>query len=144
MFVGRSYNKVILVGNLTRDPTIKDLPNGSKLCTFGMATDYGWKDSKGERHTEAEIHQVVTWNKLAEICAKLLKVGMLVFIEGEIRSRVAQLEDGTQKTKKEIKASEMKILDDKGKITYEEKEKNVTTTTTTAKVKKNKETDDKS
>ena len=47
MFVGRSYNKVILVGNLTRDPTIKDLPNGSKLCTFGMATDYGWKDSKG-------------------------------------------------------------------------------------------------
>ena len=144
MFVGRSYNKVILVGNLTRDPTIKDLPNGSKLCTFGMATDYGWKDSKGERHTEAEIHQVVTWNKLAEICAKLLKVGMLVFIEGEIRSRVAQLEDGTQKTKKEIKASDMKILDDKGKITYEEKEKNVTTTTTTAKVKKNKETDDKS
>jgi len=144
MFVGRSYNKVILVGNLTRDPTIKDLPNGSKLCTFGMATDYGWKDSKGERHTEAEIHQVVTWNKLAEICAKLLKVGMLVFIEGEIRSRTAQLEDGTQKVKKEIKASDMKILDDKGKITYEEKEKNVTTTTTTAKVKKNKETDDKS
>jgi len=119
MFVGRSYNRTILVGNLTRDPSLKELPNGSKLCTFGVATDYGWKDSKGEAHSEAEIHQIVTWNKLAEICAKLLRVGTLVFIEGEIRTRVIQLEDGTERSKKEIRANDMKILNEKKEIKVE-------------------------
>jgi single-strand DNA-binding protein len=122
MFVGRSYNRVILVGNLTRDPSLKELPNGNKLCTFGVATDYGWKDSKGEFHSEAEIHQIVTWNKLAEICAKLLRTGTLVFIEGEIRTRVAQLEDGTEKSKKEIRANDMKILNEKTDVKIEKPE----------------------
>lgn len=111
----RSYNKVILVGNLTRDPEIKELESGSKICIFGIATNFSWKGKDGERKTGVEFHTIVAWNRLAEICAQLLKTGMLVFVDGEIRTRSWEDESKEIHQKKEIRANDVKLLNDKGK-----------------------------
>ena len=111
----RSYNRVILVGNLTRDPELKELESGTKLCTFGMATNFSWRTKDGELKTNVEFHNIVTWNKLAEICDTLLKTGMLVFVEGEIRTRSWEDENKEVHQKKEIRANEVKLLNDKQK-----------------------------
>ncbi len=115
MSTSRSLNKVFLIGNLTRNPIVKNTNSSSVVATFGLATNSVWKDGNGGVQERTEFHNVVAWNKLAEICAQLLSVGMSVFIEGELRTRMWTDENGVRHYRTEVKALDMKILDSKGK-----------------------------
>jgi single-strand DNA-binding protein len=115
MATSRSLNKVMIIGNLSRDPIIRTTPNGATVCTFGIATNTAWKDENGELKERTEFHNIVSWNKLAEICAQILCVGMLVYLEGEIRTRSWDDEKGVRHYRSEVRISDMKLLDNKGK-----------------------------
>jgi single-strand DNA-binding protein len=111
----RSLNKVFLIGNLTRDPEIRYTSSGAAVCSFGMATNRSWKDSEGEIREEAEFHNLVSWNKMAEVCYQILAKGMKVYVEGELRNRSWEGDDGNTRYRSEIKLNEMILLDSKGK-----------------------------
>jgi single-strand DNA-binding protein len=111
----RSLNKALLIGNLTRDPEIRYTSSGAAVCSFGMATNRSWKDSEGEIREEAEFHNLVSWNKMAEVCYQLLAKGMKVYIEGEIRTRSWDDDEGNTKYRTEVKINEMILLDSKGR-----------------------------
>lgn len=111
----RSLNKVILIGNLTRDPEMRYTNSGTPVVTFGMATNKSWKDAGGETKESAEFHNIVAWNKMAEICQQLLAKGMKVYIEGSLNTRSWEGEDGATKYKTEIRVNDMILLDSKGK-----------------------------
>ncbi|MFH1547106.1 MAG: single-stranded DNA-binding protein [bacterium] len=111
----RSLNKVFLIGNLTRDPEIRYTSSGAAMCSFGIATNRTWKDSEGEVKEEAEFHNLVSWNKMAEICYQILAKGMMVYIEGELRTRNWEDESGETRYRTEIKVNEMILLDSRGK-----------------------------
>mgnify|MGYP002621473895 CR=1 FL=1 len=109
-----SLNKVQLIGNLTRDPEVRQIPGGATVASFGMATNMSWTDQSGQRQDKAEFHNIVAWRKLAEICGQYLKKGMKVYIEGRIQTRDWEAEDGTKKYRTEIVADNMIMLDRKG------------------------------
>ncbi|MDD5147715.1 MAG: single-stranded DNA-binding protein [Candidatus Daviesbacteria bacterium] len=105
----RSWNRVELIGNLTRDPELRYTPNGAAVCTFGMATNRTYV-TEGERKEEADFHKLVAWNKLAELCNQLLKKGMRVFISGRLQTRSWAAQDGIQRQSTEIVIEDMIIL----------------------------------
>ncbi|MFA6529154.1 MAG: single-stranded DNA-binding protein [Candidatus Gracilibacteria bacterium] len=109
----RTVNKVILIGNLTRDPELKETQGGQKIATFGVATNREWVTSNSERHESAEFTECVAWSRLAEICADLLRKGNLVYIEGYLKTRVWDLPDGTRKHRTEVVVEDMIILEKK-------------------------------
>lgn len=109
--MARSLNKVILIGNLTRDPELRYTPQGTAVCTFGLATNRQWVTESGEKKEDVEFHRLVAWNKLAEICSQLLTKGRKTYVEGRLQTRSWQAQDGTQKTTTEIVISDMIILD---------------------------------
>ncbi len=111
----RSLNKVTLIGNLTRDPEMRYTNSGTPVVTFGMATNKSWKDEEGETKELAEFHNLVAWNKMAEICQQLLAKGMKVYIEGSLNTRSWEAEDGSTRYKTEIRVEDMILLDSKGK-----------------------------
>ncbi len=115
MSKSRSLNKVMLIGNLTRSPVIKETSSNIVVCSLGLATNTSWKDKDGTIKERTEYHNLVAFNKLAEICANVLDVGMLVYIEGELRSRIYEDSSGHKVTKTEIKVNDMYVLDAKGK-----------------------------
>jgi single-strand DNA-binding protein len=109
--MARSLNKAVLIGNLTRDPELRYTPQGSAVCTFGLATNRQWTTESGEKKEDVEFHRIVAWNKLAELCAQLLTKGRKVYLEGRIQTRNWDAQDGTKRTTTEIVISEMIILD---------------------------------
>lgn len=109
--MARSLNKVTLIGNLTRDPELRYTPQGTAVCTFSLATNRQWVTDAGEKKEDAEFHRLVAWNKLAEICAQLLKKGRKVFIEGRLQTRSWQGSDGQQRYTTEVVVSDMILLD---------------------------------
>lgn len=102
----RSLNKVMLVGNLTRDPELKYTPSGAPVCSFGLATNRSWTTAEGQIKEETQYHRLTAWHKLAELCGKLLTKGSKVYVEGRIAYRSYTGKDGQQKSITEI------ILDD--------------------------------
>jgi len=82
-----SLNKVMLIGNLTRDPEMRYTPSGAAVCTFGMATNRYYTASDGEKKEETEFIKIVSWNKLAELCSQLLTKGRKVYVEGRLQTR---------------------------------------------------------
>lgn len=109
-----SLNRAQLIGNLTRDPELRQLPAGSTVATFSIATNFSWTDQSGQKQDKVEFHNVVAWRKLADICGQYLKKGMKVFIEGRIQTRDWEAEDGTKRYRTEIVADNMIMLDRKG------------------------------
>ena len=109
--MARSLNKVTLIGNLTRDPELRYTPQGTAVCTFGLATNRQWLTDSGEKKEDVEFHRLVSWNKLAEICSQLLQKGRKVYIEGRLQTRKWTGQDGAQRTTTEIVVSEMILLD---------------------------------
>ena len=107
----RSVNKVILVGNLTRDPEMRQTGNGQNVVTFGMATNREWVTRDGRKQSSAEFHELVAWAKLADICGKYLKKGKLVYIEGYLKTRSWDSPEGIKKFKTEIVVQDMIMLD---------------------------------
>jgi single-strand DNA-binding protein len=105
-----TVNKVILVGRLGKDPELKYTPSGAAVAKFSLATDESFKDKTGEKQDHTEWHNIVAWNKLAEICGEYLTKGKLVYIEGQIRSRQWQDQSGNKRTSYEIIANQMQML----------------------------------
>jgi single-strand DNA-binding protein len=108
-----SVNKVILVGRLGKDPELKYTPSGAPVAKFSLATDESFKDKTGEKQNRTEWHNIVAWNKLAEICGEYLTKGKLVYIEGSIRSRQWQDQSGNKRTSYDIIANFMQMLGSK-------------------------------
>jgi len=106
-----SLNRAQLIGNLTRDPEVRQIPGGQMVATFGIATNFNWTDSSGQKQSKAEFHNIVAWRRLAEICGQYLKKGAKVFIEGRIQTREWEGEDGTKRYRTEIVADNMIMLD---------------------------------
>ncbi len=109
----RSLNKVLLIGNLTRDPELRYTPQGTAVCTLGLATNRSWQTDTGEKREETEFHRLVAWNKLAELCSQLLFKGRKIFVEGRLQTRQWTGQDGTPRQTTEIVIDEMMILDSK-------------------------------
>ena len=107
--MARSINKVILIGNLTRDPELRYTPQGHAVCSFGVATNREWK-TDGEAKESTEFHNIVSWNKLAELCSQLLLKGTKVYVEGRLQTRDWEDDKGTKKYRTEIIIEEMVIL----------------------------------
>jgi single-strand DNA-binding protein len=110
----RSLNRVQLIGNLTRDPELRYTPQGTAVCSFGVATNRSWQTDSGDRQERAEFHRIVAWNRLAEICAQFLSTGRKVYIEGRLQTRKWQTQEGQPRQTTEIVANEMIILDRRG------------------------------
>jgi len=107
----RSLNKVMLMGNLTRDPELRYTPSGTAVCTFGIATNRSWTTADGgETQEETEFHRVVAWSKLAEICSQLLFKGRKVYVEGRLQTRKWTGQDGQERQTTEIVIDEMIAL----------------------------------
>jgi len=103
-------NKVILVGNLGRDPEIRYTPSGTAVANFSVATTERWKDkSSGEMQERTEWHRIVAWGRLGEICGEYLAKGRQVYIEGKLQTRQWE-KDGVTRYTTEVVASEMKML----------------------------------
>lgn len=102
----RSLNRIVLIGNLTRDPELKYTPTGTAVCTFGIATNRSWTTNDGQTKEDVQYHRVVAWQKLAELCGKILNIGRKVFVEGRMTYRTFTGKDGIQRTIAEI------VLDD--------------------------------
>ena len=105
-----SVNKVILVGNLGKDPELRYTPSGTAVCTFSLATTERFKNKQGEQQERTEWHNVVVWAGLAEICGKFLTKGKQVYIEGRIQNRSYDDRDGNKRYITEIVANEMQML----------------------------------
>ena len=114
MAMARGINKVILVGNLGRDPETRYLPSGGAVTNVSLATSRSWKDrDSGEQKEKTEWHRVVFFNRLGEIAGEYLKRGSKVYVEGELRTREWEKE-GQKHFTTEIVANEMQMLDSKG------------------------------
>ena len=104
-------NKAQVIGNLTRDPELKEIPSGQQLCTFGVATNRRWKNqSTGEMQEDVEFHNMVCWGKLAEIAGQYLKKGQKVFVEGRLSTRNWEDDAGIKHYRTEIVANDLIML----------------------------------
>jgi single-strand DNA-binding protein len=108
--MSRGLNKVMIIGNLGRDPEMRYTPSGRPVTTFSVATSRAWNTSEGEKHVETEWFNVVAWSNLAEICKQYLTKGQQVYIEGRLQTRHWDDQDGNKHTSVEIVANEMIIL----------------------------------
>jgi single-strand DNA-binding protein len=105
-----SVNKVILIGNLGRDPEMRTTPQGTSLARFSVATSTTWKDASGAKQERTEWHDVVAWEKLAQICGEYLHKGKMVYIEGSLQTRSWEDQAGQKRYKTEIKANNVVML----------------------------------
>lgn len=113
--MARGVNKVILVGNIGQDPEMKYMPSGNAVTNISVATSESWKDKQtGQQQERTEWHRVVFFNRLAEIAGEYLRKGSKVYIEGSLRTRKWQGQDGQDRFTTEIVASEMQMLDGRG------------------------------
>lgn len=103
-------NKVILVGNLGGDPTMRYTPNGTAVCNFNVATSEKFTTKDGEKETRTEWHRVVAWARLAEICNEYLKKGKQVYVEGRLQTRSWEDQNGNKKYSTEVVANNMVML----------------------------------
>ena len=113
--MARGINKVILIGNLGKDPEVRYMPSGAAVTNVTIATSETWKDKQsGEVQERTEWHNVVFFNRLAEIAGEYLRKGAKVYVEGSLRTRKWQAKDGSDRYTTEIVASELQMLDSKG------------------------------
>jgi single-strand DNA-binding protein len=129
----RSLNRIVLVGNLTRDPELKYTPAGTAVCTFGVATNRSWTTADGQTKDDVQYHRIVAWQKLAELCSKLLTKGRKVYLEGRLTYRTFTGKDNVQRTVAEI------VLDDF--IVFGDGKRNLATESSVAETSKNENID---
>jgi single-strand DNA-binding protein len=109
----RSLNKVMIIGRLGRDPEMRYTPSGRPVTTFSVATSRSWNTSEGERRTETEWFNIVSWGNLAEICKQYLTKGQQVYVEGRLQTRYWDDAEGNKHSSTEIVANEMIMLGDR-------------------------------
>jgi single-strand DNA-binding protein len=105
-----SVNKVILIGNLGKDPEVRHTPSGAAVANFSIATNESWNNREGQREERTEWHRVVAFGKLADICGQYLKKGKQVYIEGRLQTRSWEDRDGNKRYTTEVVASNMTML----------------------------------
>lgn len=105
-----SVNKVILIGNLGRDPEVRAIESGDKVCNFSMATTDKWNDKNGQRQERTEWHNIVVWGPQAEACGKYLEKGRSVYVEGSLQTRKWQDKEGADRYTTEVKATRVQFL----------------------------------
>ncbi len=109
----RSLNKVLLIGNLTRDPEVRYTPNQTAVCSFGLATNREWASQSGEKQSSVEFHNLVVWSKLAEICKSYLHKGDKIYVEGRLQTREWDGKDGVKRRTTEVVVENMIMLNSK-------------------------------
>lgn len=108
-----NLNKAMIIGNLTRDPEMRNTPQGTAVASFSVATNMVWTDGAGQKQKKVEFHNVVAWKRLAEVCGQYLRKGSKVYIEGRLQTRDWQGQDGVKRYRTEIVAENMIMLDRK-------------------------------
>ena len=109
-----SVNKVILIGNLGRDPEVRYMPSGDAVANFSIATTEKWKDKNGEMQEQTEWHRIAFFGRQAEICGEYLRKGSQVYIEGRLQTRKWTDKDGNERTTTEIRGDRMQMLGGRG------------------------------
>lgn len=109
-----NLNKAMIIGNLTRDPELRNTPSGQSVASFSVATNLIWTDQSGQQQKKTEFHNIIAWRKLAEICSKYLHKGSKVYIEGRLQTTDWTGQDGVKRYRTEIVAENMIMLDAKG------------------------------
>lgn len=104
-----NLNKVFLVGNLTRDPELRNLPSGSAVASLGMATNRVWKNQQGEKQEDVQFHNIVVFGRQAEIVSQYLAKGSLILVEGRIQTRSWEGKDGVKQYRTEIVAERIQF-----------------------------------
>ena len=113
--MARGVNKVILIGNLGKDPEVRYMPNGNAVANITLATSESWKDkTSGEQQEKTEWHRIVMFRRLGEIAGEYLKKGSKVYIEGKLQTRKWQDSSGNDRYTTEIVADQMQMLDSRG------------------------------
>lgn len=107
-------NKAMIIGRLTRDPETRTTPQGTTVCSFGVATNFIWNDPQGQKQEKVEFHNIVAWRKLAEICGQYLRKGSKVYLEGRLQTREWEGQDGNKRQRTEIVTDNMIMLDSRG------------------------------
>src|SRR3989338_4115095 len=107
-------NKVMLIGNVVRDPDIRTTPSGQSVASFSIATNFVWKDKEGQRQQRAEFHNIVAWRRLGEIVGQYLKKGSKVYLEGRLQTRSWDDQNGIKRFRTEVVADNMIMLDKAG------------------------------
>jgi single-strand DNA-binding protein len=106
-----SLNRAVIIGNLTRDPELRNTASGQSVTNFSVATSSQWIDAGGQKQERTEYHPIVAWGKLAEICSQYLAKGRKVYVEGRLQTREWETPDGQKRQRTEIVAENMIMLD---------------------------------
>ncbi len=109
-----NLNKVMIIGNLTRDPEIRSTPNGAQVASFSVATSQVWADQNGQKQERTEFHNLVAWRKLAEIVGQYMHKGSKVYVEGRLQTRDWAGQDGVKRYRTEIIVDNLIMLDRAG------------------------------
>jgi single-strand DNA-binding protein len=109
-----NLNKAMLIGNLTRDPEVRNTPTGQTVASFSIATNQVWTDQSGQKKERVDYHNIVVWRRLAEICAQYLHKGSKIYIEGRMQTRDWTGQDGIKRYRTEIVGDNMIMLDRMG------------------------------
>ncbi len=109
-----SLNRVMLIGNLTRDPEVRTIPSGQQVASFALATNRRWTTQQGETQDATEFHEIVVWGKLAEIAQQVLSKGKKAYIEGRMQTRTWDAPDGAKRQRTEIIAENLIALSPRG------------------------------
>ena len=107
----RNINKVILIGNVAKVPDTKEISGGQKMTTFTIATNRSWNNGSNQKQHQAEFHNLVAWGKIAEICDRFLHKGALVYIEGYLKTRSWEVENGNRLFKTEVVVQDVLVLE---------------------------------
>lgn len=105
-----NFNKVILVGNITADIELKETPSGAKVASFSIATNRYWKNKEGMKESNATFHNIVAWNRTAEVVAEFMKKGSKILVEGYLDNRSWEAEDGSKRYRTEVVAESIQLL----------------------------------
>lgn len=112
-----NFNKVFIIGNLTRDPELKTLPSGTSVASFGIATNRVWKDQQGQKQQDTQFHNIVVFGKQAETVNQYLSKGSSAMIEGRLQTRNWEASDGTKRNRTEIVAERVQFGPRRGEQT---------------------------
>ncbi|TSC68118.1 MAG: single-strand DNA-binding protein [Parcubacteria group bacterium Gr01-1014_66] len=104
-----NVNKVLLIGNITRDPEMRSLPSGQPVVNFGLATNRIWRDKEGQKQQQADFHNIVAFGKLAETVNQYMKKGSMIFVEGRLTTRSWDAQDGSKRSRTEIIAENVQF-----------------------------------
>jgi len=109
-----NLNKAMIIGNLTRDPEMRNTPSGAQVASFSVATSLVWTDANGQQQKKSEFHNIVAWRKLAEICGQYLRKGAKVYVEGRLQTTEWTGQDSIKRYRTEIVLENMIMLDRQG------------------------------